>query len=94
MCKLAGETLQDLIHACGKVCHNLAIEDSLTCDSCDLVNKMQLLPDIMTDLQESSARGAARVALAMCLARNPTMDLNETTYTVPEGSEPDQLLIA
>ena len=44
---------------------------------------MKDVPDIIGDKQESSARGAARTALALCLAREPTLDLELCTAGVP-----------
>jgi hypothetical protein len=58
------------------------------------VGKVQFLSEFIMDLQESSACGAARSALAMCLARNPNMDFDETTYIVTEGANPEKLLQA
>jgi hypothetical protein len=66
--QLAGDDCKDLISACRKICHNLAIKDSRTCDVRDLIQKMDVLPELVVDLQASSARGAAAMSLAMCLA--------------------------
>jgi hypothetical protein len=41
------------------VCHNLNIKDSRTCDINELIKRMDMLPEIVVDLQASSARGAA-----------------------------------
>jgi hypothetical protein len=74
--QLAEDDVRDLISASRKICYNLALKNSRTCNIRELIEKMYVLPDIVTDLQASSARGAAQMALAMCLCRYPNMDLN------------------
>jgi hypothetical protein len=46
---------------------------------------MDVLPELLVDLQASSARGAAAMSLAMCLAHNPDLDI----YRVAAGVPPD-----
>jgi hypothetical protein len=53
--KLAGDDCRDLISACRKICHNLAIKDSRTCDVRELIQKMDVLPELVVDLQASLA---------------------------------------
>jgi hypothetical protein len=77
--QLAEDDVRDLISASRKICYNLALKNSRTCNIRELIEKMYVLPDIVTDLQASSARGAAQMALAMCLCRYPNMDLNDHT---------------
>ncbi|KAK1609707.1 hypothetical protein QYE76_033380 [Lolium multiflorum] len=57
--RLAGDDCKDLISASRKICHNLNLKDSRTCDVNDLIKKMDVLPELVVDLQASSARGAA-----------------------------------
>jgi hypothetical protein len=57
--QLAREDCKDLISACRKICHNLAIKDSRTCDVRELIQRMDILPALVVDIQSSSARGAA-----------------------------------
>jgi hypothetical protein len=57
--QLAGDDCKDLISACRKICHNLAIKDSRTCDVRELIQRMDILPALVVDIQSSSARGAA-----------------------------------
>ncbi|KAK1626107.1 hypothetical protein QYE76_000422 [Lolium multiflorum] len=73
---LAGDDCKDLISASRKICHNLSLKKSRTCGLRKLVKKMDILPELVTDLQASSARGAAAMTLTMCLAHNPEMDLD------------------
>lgn len=90
--QLAGEDVQDLISASQKIFYNLALKGSRTCDVRELINKMAILPDIVTGLQASFAHNAAQMALSMCLARFPDMDLNETTLAVLEDCDAVKML--
>ncbi|KAK1617066.1 hypothetical protein QYE76_022583 [Lolium multiflorum] len=74
--QLAGDDCKDLISASRKICHNLSIKRSRTCNVRKLVKKMDVLPELVTDLQASSARGAAAMTLTMCLAHNSELDLD------------------
>jgi hypothetical protein len=51
--QLAGDDCKDLISSCQKICHNLAIKDSRTCDVHDLIQRMDILPELVVDLQAS-----------------------------------------
>ncbi|KAK1680288.1 hypothetical protein QYE76_041136 [Lolium multiflorum] len=53
---LAGDDCKDLISASRKICHNLSLKKSRTCGLRKLVKKMDILPELVTDLQASSAR--------------------------------------
>jgi hypothetical protein len=55
---------------------------------------MDALSDLIVDLQASSARGAAQMSLAMCLARAPHLDIDLTTTGVPPDANVDALLNA
>ena len=55
---------------------------------------MDMLPELVADLQASSARGAARMSLAMCLARAPGLDINLATTGVPPNTDVNALLDA
>ncbi|KAK1685949.1 hypothetical protein QYE76_046797 [Lolium multiflorum] len=92
--KLAEDDCRDLISAARKICYNLALKDSRKCDVRELIEKMALLPELVVDLQASSARGAAQIALAMCLGWNSTLDLDQATTAIPKDSDPDALLDA
>ncbi|KAK1613650.1 hypothetical protein QYE76_019167 [Lolium multiflorum] len=90
--QLAGEDCKDLISASRKICHNLNIKDSRTCDVRGLIERMDVLPELVVDLQASSARGAAAMSLAMCLAHHPEMDLEQVTSGVPPSADVSALL--
>ncbi|KAK1601771.1 hypothetical protein QYE76_016945 [Lolium multiflorum] len=91
---LAGDDCKDLISASRKICHNLSLKNSRTCGLRKLVKKMDILPELVTELQASSARGAAAMTLTMCLAHNPEMDLDRVTTGVPPAADVDALLDA
>ncbi|KAK1679051.1 hypothetical protein QYE76_039899 [Lolium multiflorum] len=92
--QLAGDDCKDLISASRKICYNLSIKRSRTCNVRKLVGKMDVLPELVTDLQASSARGAAAMALTMCLAHNADLDLDQVTTGVPPDADVNALLDA
>ncbi|KAK1626675.1 hypothetical protein QYE76_000990 [Lolium multiflorum] len=92
--QLAGDDCKDLISASRKICHNLSIKRSRTCEVRKLIQRMDLLPELVVDLQASSARGAAAMSLAMCLAHNPDLDIDRVTSGVPPNSDVNALLDA
>jgi hypothetical protein len=55
---------------------------------------MDILPELVTDLQASSARGAAAMTLTMCLAHHPKMDLDRVSSGVPPTADVEKLLDA
>jgi hypothetical protein len=83
-----------LISTARKICYNLALKDSRKCDVHEMIEKMALLLELVVDLQASSARGAAQMALAMCLGWNLTLDLDQATTAIRKNSDPDALLDA
>ncbi|KAK1666868.1 hypothetical protein QYE76_055027 [Lolium multiflorum] len=92
--QLAGDDCKDLISAARKICHNLNIKKSRTCDVRKLIKRMDILPELVVDLQASSARGAAAMSLAMCLAHNPDLDIDRVTAGVPPDADVNTLLDA
>jgi hypothetical protein len=92
--QLAGEDCKDLISASRKICHNLNIKKSRTCDVRKLIKRMDVLPELVVDLQASSARGAAAMSLAMCLEHHPELNLDQVTAGVPPDADINALLDA
>ncbi|KAK1643002.1 hypothetical protein QYE76_060807 [Lolium multiflorum] len=92
--QLAGEDCKDLISASWKICHNLSIKKSRTCDIRKVIQRMDILPELVVDLQASSARGAAAMSLAMSLGHNPDLDIDRVIAGVPPDSDVDALLDA
>ncbi|KAK1662584.1 hypothetical protein QYE76_050743 [Lolium multiflorum] len=91
---LAGDDCKDLISASRKICHNLSLKKSRTCSLRKLITRMDILPELVTDLQASSARGAAAMTLTMCLAHNPEMNLDRVSSGVPPTADVGKLLDA
>jgi hypothetical protein len=54
---------------------------------------MKMVPDLIGDWQESSARGAAAIALAMCKAHFPVMDFTRIVVRVSKATNVKQLLV-
>ncbi|KAK1666242.1 hypothetical protein QYE76_054401 [Lolium multiflorum] len=92
--QLAGDDCKDLISACWEICHNLSIKKSRTCEVRKLIKRMDILPELVVDLQASSARSVAAMSLAMCLAHNPDLDLDRVTTGVPQNADVSALLDA
>ncbi|KAK1683397.1 hypothetical protein QYE76_044245 [Lolium multiflorum] len=92
--RLAGDDYNDLISASRNICHNLNIKDSRTCDIRGLIKRMDLLPELVADLQALSSRGAAQMALTMCLAHSLGLDIDLATTGVPPNADVDALLDA
>ena len=88
----AGVVLRELIQACRNIAKVMTIEGGDTCDAEALAEKKHKVPHFIEDWQKSSARGAARVALAMCLARDSALDLDLVTSGVPVGANDEELL--
>jgi hypothetical protein len=47
---------------------------------------MRVVPELIRDWQESSSRGVASIALAMCKAHFPTMSFAKIARGVPKGT--------
>ncbi|KAK1604564.1 hypothetical protein QYE76_028237 [Lolium multiflorum] len=92
--QLAVDDCKDLISASRKICHNLSIKRIRTSGVRKLVKKMDVLLELVTDLQASSARGAAAMTLTMCLAHNSELDLDRVTTGVPPEADVGVLLDA
>jgi hypothetical protein len=48
--QLAREDCKDLVSACRKICYNLSIKKSRTCDVRKLIQRMDILPELVVDL--------------------------------------------
>jgi hypothetical protein len=92
--RLARDDCRDLVSACRKICHNLVIKDSRTCDVRELIQKMDVLTELVIDLQASLSRGAAHMSLAMCLAHAPNPYIDLATTGIPPDADPNALLDA
>ena len=70
-----GNAIEDLIEACRGIAVKLSLKRART-KVIDTMTKMMLMvPDVIRDWQESSARDDAAHVLVMCKAHFPTMDV-------------------
>ena len=83
--KQAGAVAQGLIEACRTTCRAIGIKKSGKCTVPKLLKQMQEDPKFILDKQKSSARAAARTALALVHAHNPELDLEYCTAGVLAG---------
>src|SRR4051812_27372114 len=83
----AGNMLQNLIESCRKACADIGIEG---CEKNRVIELTKCIEDIhsfIIDKQESSARGAARTAVALVHAHFPEVDLELCTAGVPPNCD-------
>jgi hypothetical protein len=79
----AGNFIEDLIEACRRIAQKLSLKKAGTTVIDTMTKLMKMVPDLIEDWQESSARGAAATALAMCKAHFPAMDFASIAVGVP-----------
>jgi hypothetical protein len=72
----------------------VALKKNHKSDVHELIGNMALLSELVIDLQASSARGAAQMALSSCLVWASTLNIDQAIASIPEGSDPDKLLDA
>ena len=89
--KLAGARVNGLIEACRNTCKAIGIKKSGRCSVPKLLRRMKEAPKFILDKQRSSARGAARTALALIHAHHPEIDLEYCTSGAPEGCDRDAI---
>jgi hypothetical protein len=82
----AKNSVEDLIEACRAIARKLSLKGYRTTVIDRMTKLMLLVPEIMEDWQESSARGAAATVLAMCKAHFPAMDFAMIARGVPKGT--------
>jgi hypothetical protein len=82
----ARNSIDDLIGACRGIAETLSLKKART-SLIDTVTKlMKMVPDLIREWQESSARGAASIALAMCKSYFPAMNFATVACRVPKGT--------
>jgi hypothetical protein len=80
----ARNSIDDLIEACRNIAQKLSLKKART----TVIDTMtKLVPDLIEDWQESSARGAISTALAMCKAHFPAMDFAMNSTRSPQGHQ-------
>jgi hypothetical protein len=83
----AKKELDGLLNAGRQACGSLQIAGSAGLSAIGLTKKLLLVPGLVADLKQSSARGGARTALTLAKARYPELDLDLITSSIPESGE-------
>jgi hypothetical protein len=83
----AKKELDGLLNAGHQACRSLQIAGSSNLSTIALTQKLPLVPRLMVDWKQSSARGGARTALTLVKAHYPEMDLDLLTSGILESSE-------
>jgi hypothetical protein len=84
--------LDDLLNAGRQACGSLQIAGSSSLTAIGLTKKLLLLPGLVADWKQSSARDGARTALTLAKAHYPEMDLDLITSGIPESGEDGALV--
>jgi hypothetical protein len=79
--------LDGLLNAGRQACGSLQIADSSSLTAIGLTKKLLLVPGLVADWKQSSARGGARTALTLAKAHYPEMDLDLIISGIPESGE-------
>jgi hypothetical protein len=83
----AKKELDGLLNAGHQVCGSLQIAGSSTLSAIGLTKKLLLVPGLVADWKQSSARGGTRTALTLAKAHYPELDLDLITSGIPESGE-------
>jgi hypothetical protein len=79
--------LEGLLNAGRQACGSLQIAGSSGLTAIGLTKKLLLMPGLVVDWKQSSARGGARTALTLAKAHYPKLDLDLITSGIPESGE-------
>jgi hypothetical protein len=83
----AKKDLDGLLNAGRQACGSLQIAGSAGLSAIALTQKPLLVPGLVADWKQSSARGGARTALILAKVHYPELDLDLITSGIPEGGE-------
>jgi hypothetical protein len=83
----AKKELDGLLNAGRQACGSLQIAGSSNLTTIGLPKKLLLVPGLVVDWKQSSARGGVRTALTLSKAHYPELDLDLITSGIPESSE-------
>jgi hypothetical protein len=83
----AQKELDGLLNAGRQACGSLQIAGSSSLTTIGLTKKLLLVPGLVADWKQSSARGGARTALTLAKAHYPELDLDLITSSIPKSSE-------
>jgi hypothetical protein len=84
---VAKKELDGLLNAGRQACGSLQIAGSSGLTTIGLTKKLLLVPGLVADWKQSSARGGARTALTLAKAHYPELDLDLITSGIPESGE-------
>jgi hypothetical protein len=88
----AKKELDGLLNAGRQACRSLQIAGSAGLSTIGLTKKLLLVPGLVADWKQSSARGGARTALTLAKAHYPELDLDLITSGIPESGEDGALV--
>jgi hypothetical protein len=80
----AKKELDGLLNAGRQACGSLQIAGSTSLSAIGLTKKLLLMPGLVADWKQSSARGGARTVLTLAKAHYPELDLDLITSGIPE----------
>jgi hypothetical protein len=83
----AKKELDGLLNAGRQACGSLQIAGSSGLTAIGLTKKLLLVPGLVADWKQSSARGGARTALTLTKAHYPKLDLDLITSGILESGE-------
>jgi hypothetical protein len=83
----AKKELDGLLNAGCQACGSLQIVGSSSLSAIGLTQKLLLVPGLLADWKQSSARGGARTALTLAKAHYPELDLDLITSGIPESGK-------
>jgi hypothetical protein len=83
----AKKELDGLLNASRQACGSLQIAGSAGLSAIGLTKKLLLVPGLVADWKQSSARGGARTALTLVKAHYPELDLDLVTSGILECGE-------
>jgi hypothetical protein len=83
----AKKELDGLLNAGRQACGSLQIVGSANLSTIGLTKKLLLVPGLVADWKQSSARGGARTALTLAKAHYPKLDLDLVTSGIPESGK-------
>jgi hypothetical protein len=79
--------LDGLLNTGRQACGSLQIAGSDGLSAIGLTKKLLLVPGLVADWKQTSARGSARTALTLAKAHYPELDLDLVTSGIPESGE-------
>jgi hypothetical protein len=83
----AKKELDGLLNASRQACGSLQIAGSSGLSAIGLTKKLLLVPGLVSDWKQSSARGGARTALTLVKTHYPELDLDLITSGIPESGK-------